>query len=426
MFITIQSKNITGKRLLFTLLLIAPAYIMKAQIKGLPIEQDSLTTAHKHKPNRKPNDSLYKQEDFTDVLFKVAHIKAKPDTAKLKPGKLYLAVFPAIGYTLANGGTATVAANASFYTARIDSTNLSSVLTYPLYSLYHQIIVPVISSVWTEQNNINFLGDWRYYRYPSYTYGLGGNSSRLNEDQLNYSYVKVDQEALKNLANNLYGGIGYNLDYHFYIQQLGTPETDYNTYNNGATKTVSSGILAHLKYDSRTNINNPKDALFASISYRYNSTLLGSDDDWQDVQIEIRKYIKLASNPNSVLAFWTWDEYTFGGKVPYLDLPSTGWDTYANTGRGYIQGRYRGTSLIYLESEYRFGLTHNGLLGGVLFANGEAVPNWPSNRITTINPGYGIGLRIKLNRYSDTNLCIDYGWGTQGSQGVFFNLGEVF
>ena len=419
MFKAIQLENIIRKKTIVLFLLVIPVFALQAQ-------SDSASAKPKHKTFRKPYDSIYKQQDFTDILFKVVHIKAKPDTAKLQPGKLYMAVFPAVGYTIVNGGTATVAANASFYTSDPDSTNLSTILTYPLYSSFHQIIVPVISSIWTKKNDINFLGDWRYYRYPSYTYGLGGNSSRTNAQQLNYSYVKVSQEALKHLSTNLYGGIGYALDYHFFIQQIGPAVNDYTQYNDNATKTLSSGLVAHLKYDSRTNINNPKDALFASLSYRYNSSILGSDNNWQLIQVEIRKYIHIASNPNNVFAFWSWNEFTYRGKVPYLDLPSTAWDTYANTGRGYIQGRFRGTSLMYLEAEYRFGITHNGLLGGVLFVNGQAIPDYPGYYISTINPGYGLGLRIKLNRYSDTNLCIDYGFGTGGSRGIFFNLGEVF
>ena len=36
------------------------------------------------------------------------------------------------------------------------------------------------------------------------------------------------------------------------------------------------------------------------------------------------------------------------------------------------------------------------------------------------------GIRIKLNKYSRTNIAIDYGFGLGGSQGLFVNLGEVF
>ena len=31
-----------------------------------------------------------------------------------------------------------------------------------------------------------------------------------------------------------------------------------------------------------------------------------------------------------------------------------------------------------------------------------------------------------MNKFSNTNLAIDYGFGVNGSHGLFFNLGEVF
>jgi len=31
-----------------------------------------------------------------------------------------------------------------------------------------------------------------------------------------------------------------------------------------------------------------------------------------------------------------------------------------------------------------------------------------------------------MNEFSDVNLCIDYAFGLMGSNGFFFNLGEVF
>jgi hypothetical protein len=40
--------------------------------------------------------------------------------------------------------------------------------------------------------------------------------------------------------------------------------------------------------------------------------------------------------------------------------------------------------------------------------------------------GYGAGIRIKLNKHSNTNVAIDYAFGQGGSQGIFMNLGEVF
>lgn len=82
--------------------------------------------------------------------------------------------------------------------------------------------------------------------------------------------------------------------------------------------------------------------------------------------------------------------------------------------------------MLYAEAAYRVDFTKNGLLGGVLFLNGETFTDCPANRFQKIQPGYGPGLRIKFNKRSDTNICIDYGIGQNGSHGLFVNLGEVF
>ena len=80
--------------------------------------------------------------------------------------------------------------------------------------------------------------------------------------------------------------------------------------------------------------------------------------------------------------------------------------------------------MTYFETEYRYGISKNGLLGGVVFFN---VENFSGNQkpYNSLLPGYGAGLRVKLNKKSGTNLCLDYGFGN-GSSGFYVNLGEVF
>jgi hypothetical protein len=82
--------------------------------------------------------------------------------------------------------------------------------------------------------------------------------------------------------------------------------------------------------------------------------------------------------------------------------------------------------MIYAETEYRFRLTANGLVGGVVFVNAQSFSGAPGTRLQGIQPGYGPGLRIKLNKVSKTNICIDYGIGREGSKGFFVNIGELF
>ncbi|GAB2534235.1 hypothetical protein GCM10027085_26330 [Spirosoma aerophilum] len=234
---------------------------------------------------------------------------------------------------------------------------------------------------------------------------------------------------MRQVAPNLSVGIGYSLDYHWNIRDENkTPQLndDYQRYSS-SDRSISSGPTLGLQYISRRNPNNPQSGFFGSVVVRPNLRWLGSDENWQSVVADFRKYVPLSRSGRHILAFWSMNWLSFGGQAPYLDLPSTGWDTYSNLGRGYTQGRFRGRNLIYLEAEYRTELLNNGLLGGVVFANMQTYSDYPDTKqFGRLLPAAGVGLRVKVNKHSNLNLAIDYGFGIGGSQGLFLNLGEVF
>ena len=365
--------------------------------------------------------------DLGRSLLKGHHAQ-RTDTVKQNAGKLHVSALPAAGYTLQTGFAGVVSSNFGFFTGN-GTENLSNVLTSITYSQYNQIIFPIQANIWTKNNKYNIITDWRYLVYPSMTYGLGGNTSVDSGYNIDYGYLRLHQAIMRHVAKNLYLGLGYDLDYFWNIREIDPPQgkaTDFERY--GLTKTsTASGISAHFLYDSRRNAINPENGDYLSVVYRPSFTFLGSDNNWSSLVFDGRKYVPISVINHDVLAFWTYDWFTLGdGHPPYLLLPSTGWDPYSNTGRGYIQGRYRSLNMLYLESEYRFGITPNGLLSGVVFANAESFTEPGSQRYEYIQPGYGLGIRISLNKFSRTNLCIDYGWGSHGSSGFFVNLGEVF
>ena len=366
--------------------------------------------------------------DLVDV-FRTLSKKNQPsqDTTE-KIDQLHFSLVPAVGYTLSTGWAGIIAGNVAFYLDDPKTTNISSLTTSIVYSQYSQLTVPLIANIWTKNNNYNIITDWRYYKYPQDTYGLGGHSSITNADQIDYSHIRLHQAIMKKVTNDFYAGAGYFLDWHYNIEEGGQANgdsSDASKYGLG-TKSVSSGLVVNLLYDNRQNSINPQGGLYANVLYRPNLTLLGSDNNWQSLTIDIRKYMPFPAGSKNILAFWNYDWLTLSGKPPYMDLPSTGWDTYNNTGRGYIQSRFRGENMLYLETEYRFGITRNGLFGAVVFANAESFSEYPSKKFEVISPGVGLGVRIKVNKKSDSNICIDYGFGTNGSRGLFVNVGEVF
>jgi len=369
------------------------------------------------------------QMDLIDISYHVLgkNSDLRLDSDGIKTQKLRTSVGPIIEYTLSTGFTVGIAASGAFLTSNNSQTNVSSILGAVKYTQKKQFLVPIQTSIWTSFNKYNFIGDWRYLNFPQDTYGFGGYTTLADGYTVTYKYIRFYETVLKKIKPNIYAGIGYQLDYHWGITQVNPPpgqETDYDIYGYSPSSR-SSGISLDILYDSRKNSINPEGGSFYSyVSFLQNMTFLGSNTNWNSILIDIRKYVRVGKN--NVLGFWSYNVFTLSGNPPYLDMPGTGTDTYNNTGRGYIYDRFIGKKMVDLEAEFRYGITRNGLIGGVVFANAESLSELNSNQLQVISPAVGLGIRFKFNKFSNTNVCIDYAIGTNGSRGFYGNLGEVF
>ncbi|MFI5162947.1 MAG: hypothetical protein ACHQHN_16820 [Sphingobacteriales bacterium] len=368
------------------------------------------------------------QKDISDILKSAFNVKGKPkrDSVGLKPE---ISVVPALGYSLQSRLAVLLAGNAVFRTA--PGSNVSTIISSLAYTQNKQVTLPIQSSIWSHDNNYDFVGEIRLYHYPQSTFGLGSNSGIENQAPMNYNYLRFSEIVLRKVTGNLYLGGGYIIDGHSDIS-IGPTEngtmSDYITYKKHSTKThsSSSGLTLNGQFDTRDSPINASEGFYATYEFRQNLKTLGSTSTWSSLILDVRKYVRFPASSNNVLAFWSYDWLTLGGRPPYLDLPSTLWDASTNAGRGYIQGRFRGAQMVYGEAEYRYHITSNGLIGGVVFINAESFSAAPGTRLQAVQPAAGPGLRIKLNKVSKTNISIDYGFGTQGSRGLFVNVGELF
>ena len=81
-----------------------------------------------------------------------------------------------------------------------------------------------------------------------------------------------------------------------------------------------------------------------------------------------------------------------------------------------------------MESEYRFPISEcGGVLGGILFVNANTTdkPDKSVRLFDYVAPGYGVGLRLMVDKRSRTNLQVDFGFG-KNSGGVYFGAAETF
>src|SRR5665213_2089573 len=410
---------------LFTVILFAFCLSLPVNAQIVTQPQANITDT----VNPTEETDLRQQRDLIDLVYLLLHKNPdlRQDSTGNKNTRLYFTAAPIVEYTIATGFSPGIAANVAFRTSVKKETKTSSIVGAVKYTQKNQFLLPIQSSIWTPGNKFNLLGDWRYLNYPQDTYGFGGYTILNDKYIVSYQLFRLHELILRKIRKNLYLGTGYQLDYHWGITESDVQPgqtTEYEKYGFNNTST-SSGIVLNLLYDSRDNSINPDGGSFyANMQFNQNFTLLGSNTNWNSVTFDVRKYIKMPFH--TVLAFWFYSVLTLSGNPPYLDLPATGSDAYNNTGRGYEQDRFLGKKMVDFEAEFRFNISRNKLIGGVIFGNAESLSELSNNKLAKILPGFGAGLRINFNKYSRTNVCIDYGVGTKGSRGFAGNLGEVF
>jgi hypothetical protein len=380
---------------------------------------------------KKVTDTLQKdtassgQKDLPDVFKSLFHLKPGKENDSIG-SKPIISIVPALGYTLVSKLALVLSGNLAFRTG--PKSRVSTVVGSVSYTQNKQIIVPIQTAIWTKKNDYVFVGDYRFYQYPQSTFGLGSNSNIKDEEPMDFSFARFYETALRHISGNWYAGLGYAIDAYWNIMQetpLDGQPSAYLRYGK-SSRSVASGLTFNILHDSRDNSINPSSGWYGSLQYRNSNKWLGSTANWRSLILDLRKYVNFPYGSKNVLAFWSYNWVVLNGRPAYLNLPSSSWDSNSATGRGYIQGRFRGAQMFYLESEYRFNLTKNGLIGGVVFANAQTLSAEPGTRLQRIQPAIGPGLRLKLNKTSRTNIAIDYGFGRQGSRGLFIDVGEVF
>jgi outer membrane protein assembly factor BamA len=257
---------------------------------------------------------------------------------------------------------------------------------------------------------------------------------------MKFNYLKIHQIVNKAVVGELYAGIGYHLDYYYsiedeYLDLTADPPKEtphhYNTskYGFDSSNYILSGISLNVLYDTRDNMINPYEGIYANINYRINPVFLGSDQASSSLWTEFRTYIGLSERrPRNVLGFWLFGDFNISGNMPYLTMPYLGEDQRTRSGRGYTNGRYRGKNMVYGEVEWRFPISPcSQILGGVLFVNAVTTdnPNTGIGLFEYVRPGIGVGVRVMVNKYFRTNINLDFAIGAKSS-GFYFSGQETF
>ncbi|MCI4444170.1 MAG: BamA/TamA family outer membrane protein [Lentimicrobium sp.] len=368
----------------------------------------------------KNNDTIV-QKDGIDYLIQLFKIKKSQE--KIENKKVSFSFFPV---DARNAGERILVSsfNATFLLGDKSNTNNSTVYLIPYVSFNNQYGIEIYPTIWLKENSWNFVGEYFALNFPQDTWGLGGGTPESNKTLVDGKTLRFHQNVLKGILPNLAIGLGYQYDEHHDLEIKETkieaeiPETTTN-------KTISSGVSVPIVFDNRKNINNPQDGMYANATYLYNDKSLGSDTKWQSLFIDARKYFSIPY-ARSVLALRSYYWTILSGEAPYFDLPSTRSEPgTSSSSRGLQKNRYRSNAMLFFETEYRFNITRNGFLGGVVFANTTSASEYDTQHFKYWQPAIGTGVRLKFNKYTKVNVAFDFGISKDYAS-VYLKIGEVF
>ncbi len=398
--------------------------------------------------------------DRTDLLEAIGLKKRR---GALEAWRLYPSILPAIGYTPQNGFVLGITTLAGIYLGDPDTTTISSLALVAFVTTKKQVVVQSRNVAMLEANAWQLQGDYRLLLTNQSTYGLGSTTEAgdtsitvggwgptatlAGERPMDFNLVRFHQGVLRRVAGPLYLGASFRFDRYYDIVDsrldlaavppVVTSHQAYSLQYGFSTAAYTlSGIGLEAMLDSRDSTINAYRGWYVHGAFRAYPTALGSSQDSTLVHAEARTYLSLSDDvPRNVLAFWLIAQGVTSGRQPYLALPAITWDFGIRSGRGYIQGRFRGDAEVYGEAEWRFRITGNGLLGGVVFANASTfsrpavdVAGYTAGRealFTAVRPAGGFGLRFMMNREARNNVTLDFAFG-QDSMGIYFGAGEAF
>lgn len=334
---------------------------------------------------------------------------------------------PVFGYAQETGFEFGLGSIYSFYVDKADTLNRSSnFFGAASYSTTNTYNVTLRGDAWTKRNEWHFIGEIRFRNMPFNFYGIGNNTSHIDEDKLVQRLVKVQFDAEKAFAKNTYTGVSLGFENHkFKDQEVGGI---YSTGNGLYDKDGGSVLFIGLSqsYDTRNSNNYPTKGFFGRISYQYAPPIFGGENfTGSQIKVNVRNFWSLA--PKVVLGVQGFYHTVQSANTSFYLLPQMGNDELM---RGYYGGRYRDENFLAAQAELRYRFMER--LGLVVFGGGGKVfANEQAQLLKNFKPNYGIGGRYFFDPAKGLSVRLDYGVGEKRpnekrQSGFYISFAESF
>jgi hypothetical protein len=305
-----------------------------------------------------------------------------------------------------------------------------------------QTSIQLTHNIFTPGEKLYLLGELSYYNVNYFYYGIGNETRKTDESQVDYAALIFNQRVLHRVAPNWFAGLQYrftnlrNVRYEEPGERGGTNKFQTDLAQGvltarEATGGNTSGFGPAVLYDGRDNVLATYRGQYLHVHGLFAGKYAGSDYNFNRYQVDARHFQPLFGSTKTILALQYLGQFHTGGHVPFRELSAFGADlggsiyNYATLMRGIYEARYRDRQMMTFQAEVRRKLFWR-FDGAVFGAVGEV-----GNQLTDFTLGGtkfagGVGARFRLNRLDRLNVRLDYGVGSGGSSGIYFAVGEAF
>ncbi len=311
-----------------------------------------------------------------------------------------------------------------------ENDSLSPPSTIDFFGLYSTnnsyIVVPAAKLHWNQDKNRAAISAGIVSVNNDYTYDTETSNLQLRfTEKRNFIALSYSRK----IVGDFYIGLMYVGTKTSYQFNQGTDEQNEFTREffeqQGIGDNFASSIGPNFSYDTRDYVYYPQKGIFMSIRPKFNFMALGSETNFTDTDYKLAYYIPIGIK--NVLAL------NLNGGFATGDVPFSEYQNYGikNSLRGYQAGKYRGKHMVALQAEYRWNFYQRW--GAVFFGGTGSV--WGNEENDNVNttfaerdwlPSAGLGARFMISRAKKINLRLDYAFGIDGNQGIYFGVMEAF
>jgi len=337
---------------------------------------------------------------------------------RLKTKHGYIVPIPVIIYSPETSFGLGLSAQYLFRFKNDSLNNLSTTGATILYTLEKQFIVNPNWDFYIKSNIWRTAGAFLYQKFPERFYGIGNSTTDDEEEKFTAKYILFRNRVTREVIKNFHLGLQYRLEYAF----------DFDTDSEGALHTdtilgsngyLESGVGIAAIYDSRDNSQFPFKGWYVVFSNHFYQRWLGSEYEFTNFKVDARAYWNpFTSNVIAAQALMSFH----ANDPPFKMLSLLGG---IETMRSYYLGRYRDNHLMVAQVEWRFPIWWR-FIGVGFYGVGDVTHDFNDLAWDNLKHSFGGGIRFTLDSFERINLRFDAAFGTDGSRGFYFQLGEAF